>query len=406
MKILIVTQYFWPEIFRINELAFTLAKRGHEVTVLTGTPNYPEGKFFTGFGCFKRNTEVFKRVRIHRIPIVPRGKNNKIQLFLNYLSFVVSGSILGPFKCRSKFDVIFVYEPSPITVGLPAIVFKFIKKAPLLFWVQDLWPETLSAVDVVRSKTILNIIGWLVAFIYYHCDRILIQSEGFRTSLSQYKIENEKILYFPNSAEELYRPIAKKADDKEKELLPYGFRIMFAGNVGAAQDFPTILKAANKLKEYEDIHWVILGDGRMKPWVEGQIDKLELKKTVHLLGKYPVESMPKFFSHADVLLATLKSEPIFDLTIPAKIQSYLACGKPIIAGIGGECARIVNESGAGISSIPENPEDLAEAVLKIYRLPFEKRQQMGQAGRDYFEKHFDGKILVKRLESWMINLLN
>ena len=406
MNILIVTQYFWPENFRINELAKTLVDNGNTVSVLTGIPNYPEGRFFSGYGLFRRSREEYFGAKVIRVPIVPRGENNKILLFLNYLSFVISACILAPFKCRFKFDVIFVYQTSPVTVGLPAIFLRYLSKAPLFFWVQDLWPESLSAVGVIKSKSILKTVGRLVGFIYSRCDRILIQSEGFRSSLSQFKIENEKILFFPNSAEELYRPIAQCLDDEESKLLPAGFRVMFAGNIGAAQDFPTILEAAKILKKFEDIQWIILGDGRKRSWVDYQVEKFELKKTVHLLGKYPIDTMPKFFSQADVLLATLKSEPIFDLTIPAKIQSYLACGKPIIAGMGGEGARIVRESGAGISSIPENPEDLAEAVLKIYRLPLEKRQQMGLAGRGYFENHFDGQMLVKRLEKWMINFLN
>ncbi|MCD4743899.1 MAG: glycosyltransferase family 4 protein [Desulfobacteraceae bacterium] len=401
MHILIISQYFWPENFRINELSLSLKKKGHQVTVLTGQPNYPEGNFLKGYGFFKKNRENYDGVNIIRVPIIPRGRGSAFRLIINYLSFVLSAGILGPAFCHDKYDVIFVYEPSPVTIGISAIVMKKIKRVPIMFWVQDLWPETLSAVGVIRSKTILKIVGWMVRFIYSQCDRILIQSKSFRSSVEKYTSKPESIFYFPNSAEELYQPLNLKADVSEGELMPSDFRVMFAGNIGAAQGFVTILDAASLLKEHKKIHWVILGDGRIRPWVEDEIKKRGLEETFHLLGKHPIETMPRFFSFADALLVTLKKDPIFSLTIPAKLQSYLACGRPVIAALDGAGAEVVEESKSGLVCPPDDSNKLAKAVLEMYSMPEENRKRMGKDGRKYFETFFEGKMLINKLETWM-----
>lgn len=404
MNILIVTQYFWPENFRINDLALGLKEKGHQVTVLTGIPNYPEGRFFPGYGCFKKTREDYQGVKVVRVPLVTRGNGGAIRLSLNYLSFALCASVLAPFLCRGKFDLIFVYEPSPITVGLPALLLKKIKSAPVIFWIQDLWPESLSATGAIRSKKALKTVEKLVRFIYSGCDLILVQSRAFSLSIESRGVDPSRIAYFPNSAEELYKPVEVGQDAPERKKIPTGFCVMFAGNIGAAQDFKTILSAAEQLKEYDDIHWVIVGDGRMRSWVEAQIEEHGLTRTFHLLGRHSVETMPRFFSLADVLLVTLKREPIFALTIPSKVQSYLACAKPIIAALDGEGARVIEESGAGVTCSAENPRALAEAVLKMYRLTKSDLHDMGLSGRRYFEQHFERNILLGRLDHWLKDL--
>ena len=258
MRVLIITQYFWPENFRINDLASGLKERGHKVTVYTGIPNYPDGRFFTGYGFFRNVRQDHNGLEVIRAPLLPRGKGNRISLAINYVSFALGASILAPFLCRKKHDLIFVYEPSPITVGLPALVLKKLKSAPVFFWMQDLWPESLSATGAVNSKSILKMAEGLVRFICRRCDRILIQSEAFSSPVQRLGVIPERILYFPNSAEDLYRPMQLDKDAIERSLIPAGFRIMFAGNIGAAQDFKTILAAAERLKEYSGIHWVII----------------------------------------------------------------------------------------------------------------------------------------------------
>jgi colanic acid biosynthesis glycosyl transferase WcaI len=402
MNILIVTQYFYPESFRINDIAFNLAKRGHQVTVLTGTPNYPEGKFYKGFGWFKKTKENIEGVNVIRVPIIPRGKAGKIRLLLNYLSYAFAASIVGPFICHARFDVILAFQLSPATIGIPAVVMKKIKKAPLLFWVQDLWPESISAVGAAKSSSpFLKPIGSLIKFLYAKSDRILVQSKAFESSIKKYRQDIDTLDYLPNCAEKLYKPLSLNKETSEYKQMLKGFRVMFAGNIGVAQDFDTILKAASILKDQNDIKWIIIGDGRAKTWVEKRVHELNLSDVFQFLGKHPVEKMPRYFSNADVMLVTLKKEPIFALTIPAKIQSYLACAKPIVAGLDGEGARIIDESGAGISCNAEDPKALSEAVIKMYKKSSSQRDKMGLAGRDFFLNNFESDMLVSRLENWM-----
>jgi colanic acid biosynthesis glycosyl transferase WcaI len=401
MHVLIITQYFWPENFRINDLALGLKEKAHRVTVLTGKPNYPEGTFFPGYGFWSKREEVYHGIRILRAPILPRGKGKGFQLLLNFVSFAVFSSIVGIRRCRESYDVILVFEPSPVTVGIPAIVLKRLRGIPVLFWVQDLWPESLSATGAIASRWMLSIVESLVRFIYRGCDKILVQSEAFYAPIQRFGITREDILYFPNSAESFYQPIALDREAPERGHLPAGFLVIFGGNIGKSQSFETILAAAETLKSYQDIHWVILGDGRMFTWVQDEVRKRGLDKTVHLLGRFPAEVMPRYFALADVLLATLGKQPIFSLTIPSKVQSYLACGKPIVASLDGEGARIVREAKAGLTPTPENAEALADAILTMYRMPEEERNLMGLRGRTYFETHFDRVLLLDRLDNWI-----
>jgi glycosyltransferase involved in cell wall biosynthesis len=283
-------------------------------------------------------------------------------------------------------------------------VLKRLRGTPILFWVQDLWPESLSATGATESQWILNGVESLVRLIYRHCDKILVQSEAFRAPIERLGVKRENIAYFPNSAEPFYRPLSLEREVSEQITLPKGFRVMFGGNIGKAQSFETILDAAELLKGQPDIHWIILGDGRMFPWVCDEVQKRGLGHTVHLLGRFPAEEMPQYFALADVLLVTLRRQPIFSLTIPSKVQSYLACGKPIIAALEGEGARVIQEAGAGLTPGPEDSRALADAVLVMYRAPEEARRAMGLKGRMYFETHFERSLLLDRLDRWMTEL--
>ena len=399
-----MSQYFWPEEFRINDLALGLKARGHEVVVLTGQPNYPKGKFFPGYGFLGPWREEYHGVNILRVPLVPRDKKQPWRLALNYISFAFFASILGPWYCRGKFDVIFVYEPSPVTVGLPGVVLKIIKRAPMMFWVQDLWPESLSATGAVKAKWFLELVGRFVRWIYRHSDIILVQSKGFTDRTLAMGANSEKIKYLPNWAEELYRPVKAENDAPERQHVPEGFVVMFAGNIGVAQDFPTILAAAEELAAHKDIHWVILGDGSERALVEAEVKKRGLNESVHLLGRHPVGAMPRYFALADVMLVSLTRDPIFALTIPGKVQSYLACGRPIIAALDGEGARIVEDAGAGIACGAQNASTLAKAVLTMKRVTEREREEMGMRGRAYYEKYFERNVLINQLELWMKEL--
>jgi colanic acid biosynthesis glycosyl transferase WcaI len=405
LNLLVITQYFWPETFRINDLVEGLKGRGHDVTVLTGKPNYPDGSFFPGYGFLRPVREDYEGVSVLRTPLAPRGRGSGPALAVNYLSFALFASLLGPLLCRGRFDLIFVYEPSPVTVGLPAMVMKRVKRAPILFWVQDLWPESLQATGAVRSERMLSWVAKVVRYIYRGCDRILVTSKGFIPRVEAVGAAPKKVRYWPQWAETLYRPVELEEDAPEEKETPPGFRVVFAGNVGVSQSFETILGAAKKLEEYPGIRWVILGDGRRRKWVEGRVRELGLEDRVRLLGKRPVAAMPRYFALADALLVTLKRDPIFSLTVPAKIQSYLACGRPVVAALDGEGARVIEESGAGLTAPAEDAGALAAAILKLYEMSPEDREALGRRGRAYFEEYFEREKLLDRLEDWMEELV-
>ncbi|MBA3619688.1 MAG: glycosyltransferase family 4 protein [Acidothermales bacterium] len=401
MRILIVTQYFWPEDFRVNDLATELTQRGHLVTVLTGQPSYPSRNLFPGYGRLRPWSQRLGDVRIKRVPLASRGRGQGWRLALNFLSFAASASLLGPLRARGGYDVIFVYEPSPVTVGIPAVVLKRVISAPVVFWVQDLWPETLTATGAVRSRVVLKALNRLVRWLYHESDRILVESEGFIPHALSNGAAPEKLAYVPNWAEGSYRPVDLPGDAAERQLVPPGFRVMFAGNLGVSQALGTILDAAELTREYADLHWVVLGDGRQRAWLAEQVLTRDLSGTVHLLGRHPVEAMPRFFALAEALLVTLKHEPIYALTIPSKLQSYLACGRPIVGALDGEGARVIAEAGAGLCGPAEDSEALAQAVLSLYRTPPDELAAMGRRGRAYFVKHFERERLLDQLEQSM-----
>ena len=403
MNILVVTQYFWPEAFRVNDLVLGLQQLGHKVTVLTGKPNYPDGRLYAGYRVFGSGREDYQGVEVRRVPLIPRGRASGLRLAMNFFSFALSASMLGPFKCRARYDAILVYEPSPITVALPALVMKWFKRAPVLLWVQDLWPESLSATGAVHSRLILRFVEAMVRIIYRGTDLILVQSLAFTESIERMGVDRERIHYFPNSAEGIYRPVLRD-EAIEPAALPTGFRVMFAGNIGAAQSFDTILTAAERLRGHSDIHWLILGDGRIAAWVRSEIERRGLTHCVHMFGRHPVESMPRWFAMADVMLVTLKRDPIFALTIPSKVQAYMACAKPIVAALDGEGARVIEEAGAGLTAPADDADALAQAVLDMYRMTSAERAAMGTRAQRYFVTHFERRMLLERLDKWMKEL--
>jgi glycosyltransferase involved in cell wall biosynthesis len=403
MRILIVSHYFWPEQFRINDLARELKNRGHRVAVLTGMPNYPGGKMFSGYSSWwAKRHDIMDGIPVYRTPMFARREGRGWQLALNYFSFVFWACLLGPWYFRRhRFDVIFVYEPSPFTVGIPALLMRRLKKAPILFWVQDLWPESLEAAGAIRSTAVLAMVGAMVRWIYRGCDRVLVQSRGFVEPAVKAGAYRERISYFPNWAEAIYRPVELPTDASEYEELPLGFKVMFAGNLGEAQSLETIVGAANRLRDVPDIHWVIIGDGRRMSWMRSEILSLGLDGNVHFLGRRPVESMPRYFAAADALLVTLKADPVFTLTIPSKVQSYLACARPIIGALDGEGADVIQRAGAGLVAGAGDVAGLAEAVLSLYAMSAADRNVMGKRGRDYFENEFSPQALINKLEGWM-----
>ena len=397
MNILIVSQYFWPENFRINDLTQELIQRGHTVTVLTGIPNYPAGHVFD---AFRENPKLFAQygdVRVLRIPMLARGQD-AAGLFLNYLSFVIGACLFGPWRLRGlQADVIFVFEPSPVTVGLPAILFGWIKRSPVVFWALDLWPETLAAVGIVRSRRVLGWVGHLVKFIYDRCTLVLGQSRSFLQSIAKYCSDARKIRYFPSWAEDVFN---------EPHLVPAPevpvqegvFNVLFAGNLGIAQDLSAVLQATELLRHNTAIRWLIVGDGRQSAWLQEEVKRRGLQSTMLLLGRFPVERMPSFYAHADVLLVSLKKDPVFSMTIPGKVQSYLMSGVPLLGMLDGEGASVIKEANAGLVCAAGDAVGLASAVLQMAAMTVSQRHQLGENGRSFAKEEFGRGMLMNRLE--------
>ena len=395
MKLLVVTQYFWPENFRINDLVVDMVARGHEVTVLTGQPNYPSGKFFEGYGWRQLKTETYHGAKIIRVPLYPRGSANPLRLALNYLSFIIFGTLGVWTRLKGEFDAIFVFEVSPVTVGIPAIFASKRFKAPLYFWVLDLWPESIEAAGGIRSPLIIKPVEQMVRWIYERCTRILVASRAFIPEITRHGISHEKITYFPNWGENLFQPLTAP-DPNKIPRLPDGFKILFAGNIGESQDFPTILDAAEQLRDRPDIRWIIVGDGRAAEWAKNEAKYRCLPMS--FLGQYPIETMPHFYAAADAFLLPLKRQKIFALTIPGKLQSYLACERPVIAMLDGEGARIIEQAEAGLTCPAGNATALASRIQELVDMPQELREKMGKNGRKYYERNFDRNHLFNLLE--------
>lgn len=401
MRILLISQYFWPENFRINDLCIGLQKRGHKITVLTGKPNYPNGKYFKGYKLLNKKIEYWNNIKIYRSNIILRGNGKGINLFLNYISFVFTAT-MKLFFINEKFDKILIYAPSPITVAIPGIFAKKIFKIKSYLWVHDLWPESIKSAGGIESRFILESINNLTKWIYTKIDFILIQSNGFRSYLNKQLVNDNKIIYYPYYAEEFYK--IEKPENKYREQLPKGFNLIFAGNIGEGQSFPILLKAASIIKEKKyKINWIIFGDGRLKEFVKDQIKKYNLQENFILKDSLPAIEMPKYFSCADALLVSLKKNEIFSITIPGKLQSYLACGRPIIGSLDGIGAEIILNSGSGLVGKADSPDELVIAILKFYHLPELEKIEMGQNARKYYEKEFERENLLSKLELILSN---
>lgn len=402
MKILVVSQYFWPETFRVNEIVSELTGRGHELTVLTGRPNYPQGVLDPDFAADPSRFARYAGADVLRVPLRPRGRGS-LRLLLNYWSFVFWGCLKGPWLLRGRqFDAVFVFETSPITSALPAILLKWIKRAPLSMWVLDLWPDTLQAVGMVKTERQLKAVGLLCRFIYRRCDLILGQSRAFIDPIRRWAGTTDRFRYFPQWSEEIFdKPANHTVPAEEVTALGPAFNVVFAGNIGDAQDFPSLLDAAQLTRERKDIRWIIVGDGRAAPQVRADIARLGLSDTVLMLGRHPVERMPAFFAAADALLVSLKADPIFAMTIPGKVQSYLAAGKPLLGMLDGEGARVIRESGAGFVAASGDAADLARQAIAMADLSEAQRANMGAAGRRYGEANFDRTTLINQLETWL-----
>lgn len=397
MRVLIISQHFWPETFRITEVAESLKAKGCQVTVLTGQPNYPEGKIHSGYraiGCGKVPDDRFD---LFRVPLVPRGAGTAPWLVANYLSFIVSASLFGAWLLRGQsFDVILVYGTSPILQVIPAIWLKWLKGCRLITWVQDQWPDSLEDTGFVRNKRLLAAVAAVVRWSYRHNDLLLVQSQAFIEPVRR-MAGKTPVTYHPNPGE-----VANPSSLPPALQLDPGFNVVFAGNLGTVQALGTVLDAAELLRDLADVHWVLIGSGSRSEWLRSEVQARGLTQ-VQLPGRFPPDAMPGIFAQASVLLVSLIRSRIMNQTVPSKVQAYLAAGRPIIASLDGEGARVVDESGAGLTCPAEDAAALANAVLKMKALSRDELDRLGRTGRQFYHLHFDADTLAMRLLSCMQN---
>lgn len=394
-RLLFICQYFYPEIFRGNDVAYDMVRRGIEVTVICGTPNYPKGKFFSGYSWFKRTHEQINGVNVIRLPIIPRGEGSKIKLLVNYFSYCLVASIYLPFHLlfNRKYDACFVQQLSPVMMSVPGVLFKKLTRKKLYTWVLDLWPESLKAAGGINNSHILNFFGRFSKLEYCNSDIIFVSSEGFAKNIMSKGDFANKIRFMPNWAEDELQ----SDDDLKIPALPDGFKVLFAGNIGEAQDFDNIVEAAKLLTQDDSIHLVIVGDGRKKEWVETQIKEYNLSNRITMLGRFDIKYMPSFFKNADCLLLPLKDDEIMNLTVPAKLQAYMTSGKPIVGMINGDAHDLINDIDCGIAVPASSPKALVDALLKMKTQSYEELAAKGQRGLEYCKEHYSKDKILSEL---------
>jgi len=398
VKILLLTQHFWPESFRINEVAADLCALGHEVTVLTGQPNYPGGAVFAGYRAASTGVERHDGLEIHRVPLVPRGHGSALRLVANYLSFIASAATLGAWRLRRRpFDVVFVYATSPLLQAIAAIVIAGLKRCALVTWVQDLWPQALQVTGYVRHPRLLAGVARVVRWIYARNDLLLLQSRAFEAPVRELAPAGVPLRYHPNPGDRLAVPAAVDAPPALR--LADGFNVVFAGNLGTAQGLDAVLDAAERLLgETPSIRIVLVGSGQRDAWLAEQVRARSLVN-VQLPGRFAPEAIPGILAQASALLVCLAGDAAVNLTVPSKVQTYLAAGRPIVAALDGEGARVVLEAGAGLACPPGDGAALAAALRRLQALPPAERARMGASGRRYHDEHFEPARLAQALAS-------
>lgn len=398
MRILFLSQYFAPEAFSNTQIAAWLAEKGHEVTVVSCVPNYPAGEFFEGYSNRQRRREMIGKVEVRRAWTLARG-TTKLQLLANYVVYPFAAAWEISRLSAARADVCFVSMPSPLFQAFAGLFARWRYGTPTVYWVQDLWPETVKYLFDLREGPLLRLLDRLCGWIYRKADIVLVQSAAMPDLVGRHGVPLERIRILPNTAPEYYRPVPRQEAIAHAPVLPKGgFLLLFAGNIGESQGLEVLVHAADKLREREDIAYAIVGSGRGESAVRRQVAELDLIDRFHFLGRHPEEQMPIYFAQADALFMSLKDLPIFTLTVPYKLQTYMACGRPIVASINGEGRRIVEEAGAGYAVPADNPAALAAAIERMADLSSEERDRLGSHGRAFFERNFSTSVVYGILE--------
>ena len=397
-RILVVSQHYWPESFRINDIVDGFLEREYEVEVLCGIPNYPAGQFFDGYGLTKNRRQNINGVKIRRCFEIKRGSNSNIRIFLNYISFPISSVFSLPYLLRQKYDKIFLYNTSPVMMAYTGIILGRLKKIETTMYVLDLWPENLYSVLKIKSKLLRAIALRVSNWHYRKTDKLIANSQKLRPLLiKRTGKEESKVIYIPQFCEKVFE---SSVTDKELEnKFSKTFNLLFTGNISPAQSFETVIPAAKTLKDkgFNDLKWIIVGDGMSRAWLEEEVKKAGLSDCFIFIGRVPIEDIPKYTHIADGLFACLSKSEMLDCTIPAKIFSYYAAGRPLLLAMDGEIQQIVQESGAGYIVDSEDSDSLAEAVVKLYEASDKERTSMGEAAKSYYFKYFERNMNMSKL---------
>lgn len=384
MKILVVCQYYAPEPFRISDICEALAEQGNDVTVVTGTPNYPEGEIYPGYEKGARSEEVIGGVRVHRCPLIPR-KSGALYRFLNYYSFVWSSRRYLR-KMKEDFDVVFVNQLSPVMMAEGALAWAKKNQRRCVLYCLDLWPESLLAGGIGPDSPIYRLFLRVARKIYRAADEILVSSRGYADYFRE-KFQIGNVRYLPQYAEDLFGALPQNPGEKQT------VDFLFAGNVGSGQSVETIVEAARLLKDETNIRIHIVGGGisleKCRILAEGL-------PNITFYGRQELEQMPRYYSMADVFLVSLVKDPVLSMCLPGKVQSYLAAGKPIVGAIDGEAPRVIREAQCGMCAPAENPEALAELIRRMAAQP-ELRKQYGENARQYYREHFQKEKFISDL---------
>ncbi len=383
MRILAVSQYYWPEPFNVSEICEELASRGHEVTVLTGLPNYPEGEYYEGYSAKGPLREAHNGVSILRVSDKPRHKG-AIARVINYYSFAILGKAAAR-KLSNQFDVILAFTISPVMSAEPANVAAKHLGIPVINYVIDLWPECLLAGGVRRDSLAFKYYRGVSKRIYGGADSFLVTSPGFVPYLTNLLGRDINAVFLPQFAEDSFF-------DDEETSVPDGyptdkFNFTFAGNVGTAQSVDTIVRAAALTKSSEGLLFHIVGDGSELSHCKEIAGELSCNNVV-FHGRHDITEMPSFYAASDAMIASFADMPVLALTLPRKVQSYMAAGKPVIATAPGETRRVIEEARCGSVCDPENPEQLVEACRSIAKIDSTEREAMGFRGREYCKEKY------------------
>lgn len=399
MNLLVVSQYYYPEQFRINDICKEWAKRGHNVTVVTGIPNYPQGKFYKGYNWFKNRYEKKDGVNIIRLPIISRGKST-IRLALNYISFVISGFFFARFT-RKKFDKVFIYEVSPITQSYVGIWYAKRKKIECNLYVMDLWPESIQLATGIKNKRVLNLVGKMVDNIYKKCDRIFTSSKSFIKSIEKRGQPSDKLIFWPQYAESFYKPIPKNECQISEIPDDDTFKIVFAGNIGQAQGLDILLDVAKQIKQKNmNVKFYIIGDGRAKEALVENVKKENVEDIIKFIEKKPVTEIPKYYAVCDMAFLSLKNDELSNQVLPAKIQSYLACGIPILGCVDGEAKEVIEDSKAGYYMEYDSIQ-IVETIEKILKLSKTEFNAMKDNAVHFFKDNYEKELLLKKMDRYL-----